>query len=67
MVQPDHGEGPDSRVDGEVDTGLIYYIGKFMRNFSADFGCNFGVTRAAADFEPFTGFSVRFKEDTELT
>ncbi len=49
--------GPDSAVDGEVDTGLLYYIGK---NAEVDFGCNFGVTRAAADFEPFAGFSVRF-------
>ena len=49
--------GPDSAVDGEVDTGLLYYIGK---NAEVDFGCNFGVTRAAPDFEPFAGFSVRF-------
>ncbi len=50
-------QGPDSQVDGEVDTGLIYYVGK---SAEVDFGCNFGVTRAAADFEPFAGFSVRF-------
>ena len=49
--------GPDSTVDGEVDTGLLYYVGK---NAEVDFGCNFGVTRAAPDFEPFAGFSVRF-------
>ncbi len=49
--------GPDSELDGEVDTGLIYYIGK---SAEVDFGCNFGVTRAAPDFEPFAGFSVRF-------
>ncbi len=49
--------GSDSAVDGTVDTGLTYYIGK---NAEVDFGCNFGVTRAAADFEPFAGFSVRF-------
>ncbi len=50
-------QGPDSEVVGEVDTGLLYYIGK---NAEVDFGCNFGVTRAAPDFEPFAGFTVRF-------
>ncbi len=50
-------QGPDSEVDAEVDTGLLYYIGK---NSEVDFGCNFGVTRAATDFEPFVGLSVRF-------
>lgn len=49
--------GSDSEVDGEVDTGLLYYIGK---NAEVDFGCNFGVTRAAPDYEPFAGLSVRF-------
>ena len=49
--------GSDSEVDGEVDTGLLYYIGK---NAEVDFGCNFGVTRAAPDFEPFAGLTVRF-------
>lgn len=49
--------GPDSELEGAVDTGLIYYVGK---SAEVDFGCNFGVTRAAADFEPFAGFSVRF-------
>ena len=50
-------QGPDSVVVGEVDTGLLYYIGK---NAEVDFGCNFGVTRAAPDYEPFTGLTVRF-------
>ncbi len=49
--------GPDSELAGMVDTGLIYYVGK---SAEVDFGCDFGVTRAAADFEPFAGFSVRF-------
>ena len=44
-------------MDGEVDTGLLYYIGK---GAEVDFGCNFGVTRAAPDFEPFVGLSVRY-------
>ncbi len=50
-------QGPDSAVDGEVDTGLIYYVGK---NAEVDFGCNFGVTRAAPDYQPFVGLSVRY-------
>ena len=50
-------QGPDSQVDGEVDTGLTYYIGK---NAEVDFGCNFGVTRAAPDYHPFVGLSVRY-------
>ncbi len=49
--------GPDSELDGEVDAGLIYYIGK---SAEVDVGCDFGVTRAAPDYEPFAGFSVRF-------
>ena len=44
-------------VTGQVDVGLIYQIGN---NFEIDGGCNIGVTRAAPDYEPFTGFSVRF-------
>ncbi len=50
-------QGSDSQVIGEVDTGLLYYIGK---NAEVDFGCNFGVTRAAPDYEPFAGLTVRF-------
>ena len=49
--------GNDSQVDGEVDTGLIYYVGK---NAEVDLGCNFGVTLAAPDYEPFCGLTVRF-------
>ena len=50
-------QGPDSMVTATVDTGLLYYIGK---NAEVDIGCNFGVTRAAPDFMPFTGLTVRF-------
>ena len=50
-------QGPDSQVEGQVDTGLLYYLGK---NAEVDCGCNFGVTRAAPDYEPFVGMSVRF-------
>ena len=47
----------DSVVAGSVDTGLLYYVGK---NAEVDFGCNFGVTGGTAEFEPFTGLTVRF-------
>ena len=50
-------QGPDSEVDGEVDAGLIYFIGK---SAEVDIGCNFGVTRAAPDYQPFVGLSVRY-------
>ena len=50
-------QGPDSQVAATVDTGFLYYIGE---NMEVDFGCNFGVTRTAADFMPFTGLTVRF-------
>ena len=29
-------------------------------NVQFDFGCNFGVTKSAPDFQPFVGFSIRF-------
>ena len=50
-------QGPDSQVTATVNGGLLYFIGK---NAEIDIGCNFGVTRAAPDFNPFAGFSVRF-------
>ena len=49
--------GADSDVDGEVDAGLIFFIGK---NAEVDVGCDFGVTRAAADFHTFVGLATRF-------
>ncbi len=42
---------------GTVDTGLEYLVTK---NIQLDGDCYFGVTRAAADFNPFAGFTVRF-------
>ena len=42
---------------GTVDTGLILSITK---NTEWDFGINIGVTRGAPQWNPFTGFSVRF-------
>ncbi len=40
-----------------IDTGLVYQI---LPNAEIDIGCNFGVTGAAADYQPFAGFSFRF-------
>ena len=42
---------------GTVDTGLEFLV---TENIQLDCGCNFGVTRAADDFNPFVGITVRF-------
>jgi hypothetical protein len=42
---------------GTVDTGLEYLVTK---NIQLDCDCYFGVTRAAPDFNPFAGITVRF-------
>jgi len=42
---------------GTADTGLEYLVTK---NIQLDLDCYFGVTRAAADFNPFCGITVRF-------
>ena len=39
------------------DTGLVYQVAP---NASLDLGCNFGLTDAAPDYQPFAGFSLRF-------
>ncbi len=49
--------GSDSTLAAYIDTGLEYQI---LPNAEVDFGCNFGVTQAANDYEPFTGFSFRY-------
>ncbi len=53
VVDAEHG----TPVTGQVDVGLIYQIGN---NMEIDAGCNIGVTRAASDYQPFTGFAIRF-------
>jgi hypothetical protein len=40
-----------------IDAGLVYQI---LPNAEIDRGCNFGITAAAPDYQPFTGFSFRF-------
>ena len=42
---------------GTVDTGLEYLVTK---NIQFDCDCYFGVTPAAADYNPFCGITVRF-------
>ncbi len=42
---------------GTVDAGLEFLVAK---NVQLDCGCNFGVTSAADDFNPFAGITVRF-------
>jgi hypothetical protein len=42
---------------GTVDFGLEFAV---TENVQLDCGCNFGATRAADDFNPFAGITVRF-------
>jgi len=39
------------------DVGLTYAL---RDNIQPECGCNFGVTEAAEDFNPFVGFSMRY-------
>ncbi|MDD5141177.1 MAG: transporter [Verrucomicrobiales bacterium] len=48
---------PHSGWVGTVDAGLTYLV---TDNVQLDGGCNFGVTHAADDFNPFAGITVRF-------
>jgi Putative MetA-pathway of phenol degradation len=51
------GTADDSDWVATVDAGLTYRIGD---NVQLDCGCNFGVTDAADDINPFVGISVRY-------
>jgi Putative MetA-pathway of phenol degradation len=51
------GSAPGFKWQGQVDVGLTYALNK---NTQLDLGCNFGVTKAAPDFNPFVGLSWRF-------
>lgn len=42
---------------GTVDVGLVYALAE---NVQLDAGINFGITRAADDYNPFAGITVRF-------
>lgn len=52
LVTPESG----GAWQGQVDLGFTYSLNE---NAQFDFGCNFGVTDAAPDFNPFVGFSWR--------
>ena len=47
----------NSKWQGQFDLGFTYGAND---NLQLDTGCNFGVTGAAPDFNPFVGFSFRF-------
>ncbi len=51
------GDAPGFDWQGQVDVGFTYGL---TDNVQFDFGCNFGVTESAPDYQPFAGFSVRF-------
>lgn len=42
---------------GQLDIGFTYAVSD---NTQLDFGCNFGVTKSAPDYQPFVGLSRRF-------
>ncbi len=45
------------RWTGQLDAGVLIGLTK---NLQLDFGCNFGVTKSAPDFNPFVGISCRW-------
>ncbi len=51
------GNAPGFDWQGQADVGFTYAVAK---NVQFDFGCNFGVTESAPDYQPFLGLSVRF-------
>jgi len=51
------GSAPAFRWQGQADVGATYALNA---NLQLDWGCNFGVTESAPDFNPFLGISVRF-------
>jgi hypothetical protein len=51
------GHAPGFDWQGQVDVGFTYGLAD---NVQFDFGCNFGVTKSAPDYQPFTGFTIRF-------
>ncbi|MEI9959941.1 MAG: hypothetical protein WDM76_02060 [Limisphaerales bacterium] len=42
---------------GTIDAGFTFLV---TQNVQLDCGCNFGVTPAADDFNPFAGLTWRF-------
>lgn len=53
LVTPESG----GAWQGQVDVGFTYGLNE---NTQLDFGCNFGVTDSAPDYNPFLGITFRF-------
>jgi hypothetical protein len=51
------GDAPGYKWQGQFDVGFTYAM---RADIQLDFGCNFGVTKSAPDYQPFIGFSRRF-------
>ena len=51
------GNAPGFRWQAQADIGFTYAV---TGDVQFDFGCNFGLTKSAPDFQPFAGFSIRF-------
>ena len=49
--------GRNSTLSQQVDVGARW---RPLENLQFDFGCNFGVSRDAPDYQPFAGISTRF-------
>ncbi len=50
-------DAPGFKWQGQADLGFTYALAE---NTRLDFGCNFGVTDSAPDYNPFLGLSKRF-------
>lgn len=48
---------PGFKWQGQLDIGFTYAV---RDGIQLDFGCNFGVTKSAPDYQPFIGISRRF-------
>ena len=48
---------PGFKWQGQFDVGFTYAL---KPHEQLDFGCNFGVTKSAPDYQPFVGYSRRF-------
>lgn len=51
------GNAPGFDWQGQADVGCTYAL---TGDVQFDFGCNFGLTKSAPDYQPFVGFTVRF-------
>ena len=53
LITPESGD----EWQGQIDVGFTYGLDE---DTQFDFGCNFGVTESAPDYNPFAGLTVRF-------